>query len=62
MNPNYGQGLKLHVIVIAGFKQYRSKCHFETAFMEKFGDKKTLNTLMIELSQIKMENKEGIKY
>ena len=29
--------------------------------MEKFGDKKTLDTLMIELSQIKMENKERIK-
>ena len=57
MNPNYEQGLKLHVIVIAGFKQYRSKFQFETAFMKKFGDKKSLDTLIIELSQIKMENK-----
>ena len=61
MNPNYGQGMKLHVIVIVGFKQYRSKCQFQIAFMEKFRDKKTLDTLMIELSQIKMENKEHIK-
>jgi hypothetical protein len=35
---------------------------FETAFTEKFGDDKTPTVLVLELSKIKMDSKEKVKY
>jgi hypothetical protein len=35
---------------------------FETTFIEKFGEDKTPTTLVLDLSRIKMEAKEKIKY
>lgn len=34
---------------------------FDTLFLVKFGDEKTPETLMLELAQINMNNKERIK-
>jgi hypothetical protein len=36
--------------------------HFERDFLNKFGEEKTLATLLRELISIKMEKKEKIKY
>ncbi len=38
-----------------------SWAQFEAAFMHKFRDEKTPDTLMVELSQIKMNDKDRIK-
>jgi hypothetical protein len=50
------------MVLFFGRSFYHQLENFETIFLENFGEHKTPTTLVLDLSRIKMESKEKIKY
>ena len=57
----YFLGKNINMVFILALRSITSWQQFEAAFMTQFGDDKTSGTLFIELSRMKMNNKEKVK-